>query len=218
MIALLVAIDGPAGAGKSTLARRLAAALGLPYINTGAMYRGLAAAALRRGVEPTDGAGLAALFSGMKFEISRSEDPPALWIDGAPPSPDLATPQVEGCVSLVSSHAAVRTLMREEQRRLGADGGVMEGRDIGSAVAPDASVKIYLVAAEDERVVRRTLEREGADPTGTGEALRTRDALDSEVNPFVPAQDAALIDTTGRDPEDVFGEALALVRGNASRA
>jgi cytidylate kinase len=227
MAARVVAIDGPAGSGKSTLAERLARALGLPYVNTGLMYRAAALRALREGVDLEDGPALAQLARGIRFDLSSRFPPPAILIDGEPPSPDLVVPEVEVNVSTLSRHPEVRTVLRDEQRRLGSGGAVMEGRDIGSVVFPDAAVKIFLVAAPDERVARRVRERrllresdggvsassDGPTPTpDAAEALATRDALDEQVNPFVPAPDAILLDTTGKDPDEVLREALAIAR------
>ena len=226
MAARVVAIDGPAGSGKSTLAEGLARALGLPYVNTGLMYRAATLRALREGVDLEDGPSLAQMARTIRFDLSSRFSPPAVLIDGEPPSPDLVVPEVEVNVSTLSRHPEVRTVLRGEQRRLGSGGAVMEGRDIGSAVFPDAAVKIFLVAAPDERVARRVRERgspqsDGAIPASSdgptptpdvAEALATRDALDEQVNPFVPAPDAVLLDTTGKDPDEVLREALAIAR------
>ena len=225
MAARVVAIDGPAGSGKSTLAEGLARALGLPYVNTGLMYRAATLRALREGVDLEDGPSLAQMARTIRFDLSSRFSPPAVLIDGEPPSPDLVVPEVEVNVSTLSRHPEVRTVLRGEQRRLGSGGAVMEGRDIGSAVFPDAAVKIFLVAAPDERVARRVRERgspqsdgaipassDGPTPTPDVEALATRDALDEQVNPFVPAPDAVLLDTTGKDPDEVLREALAIAR------
>ena len=227
MAARVVAIDGPAGSGKSTLAERLARALGLPYVNTGLMYRAATLRALKEGVDLEDGPALAQVARAIRFDLSSRFSPPAVLIDGEPPSPDLVAPEVEVNVSTLSRHPEVRTVLRDEQRRLGRRGAVMEGRDIGSTVVPDAVVKIFLVAAPDERVARRVRERRGhlkgdaAPPASTdgptstpdvAEALANRDALDEQVNPFVPAPDAVLLDTTGKDPDDVLRAALAIAR------
>lgn len=221
MRAPVVAIDGPSGSGKSTLAFRLAETLGLPYVNTGLMYRALALYALRAGADPGDGPGLARLASNMRFDLDRSRTPPSLEIDGSPPEPALTSPEVESRVSSVARHPEVRTVLRAEQRRLGEDGAVMEGRDIGAVVFQDADAKIFLLAAPDERAARRTREREepaAAQPNPEiAEAMSARDAEDATVNPFVPAADAVVIDTTGRDVDDVFAAALEAVRERLGR-
>lgn len=227
MAARVVAIDGPAGSGKSTLAERLARALGLPYVNTGLMYRAVTLRAMREGVDLEDGPALAQVAREIRFDLSSRFAPPALVIDGQPPSPDLVAPEVEVDVSTVSRHPEVRAVLRDEQRRLGSHGAVMEGRDIGSVVFHDAAVKIFLLAAPDERAARRARERHGPAPSGgapatsTGgppvtpdlaEALATRDARDEQVNPFVPAPDAVPLDTTGKGPDEVLREALSIAR------
>lgn len=219
MVARVVAIDGPAGSGKSTLAQRMAQALGLPYVNTGLMYRAVTLRALRGGVDLEDGPALGEVARGITFDLSSRFAPPSLVIDGEPPSPELVAPEVEVHVSTVSRHPEVRAVLREEQRRLGRQGAVMEGRDIGSVVFPDAAAKIFLAAAPKERAARRVRERQA--PTSIGsqplspdvaEALVTRDARDEQVNPFVPAPDAVPLDTTGKDPDEVLRQSLAIAR------
>lgn len=213
----VIAIDGPAGSGKSTLARRLAVTLDLPYLNTGLMYRALTLEALRRGLDLDDGPGLGALARGMTFELNTTFRPPDLLIDGAEPATDLASPSVESSVSHVARHLEVRAVLRAEQRRLSQRGGVVEGRDIGTQVVPDADAKIFLAAAESERVSRRTRERSDARPEHTGAALAARDALDARTNPLEPAPDAVAIDTTGLDADGVYEAALAVVRDALGR-
>jgi GTPase len=221
----IVAIDGPAGSGKSTLAERLARALGLPYLNTGLMYRALTHSALREELDLHDGEALAQRALHMRFDLDSRIGPPRLVIDGQPPSEGLVSPEVEVNVSKVSSHPQVRTVLREEQRRLGGDGAVVEGRDIGSVVFPDADVKIFLEAAPRERAARRVRERAGSDgqerPRVRSEdvatALAARDQLDERVNPFVPAPDAVPVDTTGKDPDAVFQDAMAIVGSSLGR-
>lgn len=208
----VIAIDGPAGSGKSTLARRLAVTLDLPYLNTGIMYRALTLEALRSGLDLDDGPGLGALARRMRFELNTTVRPPGLLIDGAEPATDLASPSVESSVSHVARHLEVRTVLRAEQRRLSEHGGVVEGRDIGTVVAPDADAKIFLEGAESARVARRTQERSDDRPEHTGAALAARDALDARTNPLEPAPDAVAIDTTGLDADGVFEAALAVVR------
>jgi CMP/dCMP kinase len=205
---LVVAIDGPAGAGKTTLARGLAGALGIAYLNTGAMYRTLAAEALRTGTDPDDGPALAELARSLRFSIEG--DPPGLRVEGRPPGDDLATAEVEAVVSVVAGHPEVRAVLRAEQRRLGAAGSVVEGRDIGTVVFPDADLKIFLQADPEERAARRQAERRRGDPA-LAEALERRDARDARTNPLVPAAEARVIDSTGREADEVLAEALSLV-------
>ena len=209
MSALIVAIDGPAGAGKSTLAHALAKALALPYLNTGLMYRAVAAEALRRGVDPEDDGGLASIARELRFALGPG-DPRSLLIEGSPPGPELTTTAVEASVSRVSSHPAVREVLREAQRALGGEGAVVEGRDIGTVVFPDADVKVFLRAAPAERAARRLAER-GSHDVALAEALERRDALDAQTNPLEPARDAHVVDTTDRDPDEVLRDVLALV-------
>ena len=203
-----IAIDGPAGSGKSTLARGLARSLNLPYVNTGLMYRALTRRVLDDGVDPADEEALVALARTLEVDLDLTLEPPELRIDGRAPGAELATPEVESSVSLVSSHPDVRAVMVERQRALGADGAVMEGRDIGRAVLPDATVKIYLDAASDERADRRSMERGGVE---LAEALERRDRMDAKTNPFVPADDAIRLDTSGLTAEETLAEALAIV-------
>ena len=211
----IVAIDGPAGSGKSTLARRVAEALGVPYVNTGLMYRALTARALRRGLDVEDGPALRNLLDEITFDLDRSSRPPTLLIDAEHPEEELVAPEVEASVSAVSRHPEVRSLMAEEQRRLGAAGAVMEGRDIGSVIFPDADVKLFLQAEPSERVSRRARER--TDGESVERELVERDRRDARVNPFVPAIGAVVIDTTGRTADDVFEEAMSLIEDRVER-
>ncbi len=216
-MAPVIAIDGAAGSGKSTLARALALELGLPYVNTGLMYRAVALRAHREGVVPDDAAALERLARRTRFELDRSLRPPELTIDGERPDEGLTSPEVESSVSAVARHPEVRGVLRAEQRRLAADGAVMEGRDIGTVVAPDAPLKVFLEAHPEERADRRALERE-ADPSRIAEALGTRDELDARTNPLEPAADAVVLDTTGLAPGDVVRRALELARERGLRA
>ena len=215
---LIVAIDGPAGSGKSTLARRLASELDLPYVNTGLMYRALAFEAHRRGVDPDDAAALESLVRTIGFDLDPNVRPPTLRIDAREPADDLTSPEVESTVSRVARHPEVRAVLRDRQRALIEGGAVVEGRDIGSVVAPDAAVKLFLRADVDERIARRASER-WRHPEPVGEALVGRDLADARTNPFVPAPDAVEIDTTGMDADTVLAAALSVVRAKlAERA
>jgi cytidylate kinase len=208
---VVIAIDGPAGSGKSTLARRLALELGMPYVNTGLMYRALALRAVREGVDPDDGPALETIARAIGFDLDSTVEPPALSIDGQAPEDALTSPEVESTVSRVARHLEVRAVFRDEQRRLGASGAVMEGRDIGTVVAPDAPLKLFLEAHPQERVERRAQERD-AHAGEVAESLETRDALDARTNPLEPAPDAAPIDTTDLDADQVLARALELAR------
>jgi cytidylate kinase len=205
---VIVAIDGPAGAGKSTVARALAERLGFRYLDTGAMYRAVTWLALRDGLPLDDGEALAALSEAhpVRFEADGS-----VLVDDADVTRAIRTPEIDRAVPAVARHAAVRAVMRERQRALGevAD-SVIEGRDIGAVVAPSAEVKVYLVADAGERARRRAAERPGSDEEALADDLRSRDNRDAENTHL--AEDAVAIDTTGLTIEDVVGRIEALVR------
>jgi cytidylate kinase len=189
----------------------LAEALGLPYVNTGIMYRALTLSALNRGVDPDDGPALARLMSRLRFRLS-SGIPPELEVEGSSPSSALLSDRVEGEVSHVARHPEVRALMREGQRALGLPGAVVEGRDIGSVVFPDAPLKLFLIAEPDKRGERRAEQRGVTDPDEVEEALLRRDTKDAQVNPFEPAADAIVLDTSDRTVDDTLRDAIAIVR------
>jgi cytidylate kinase len=205
----VIAIDGPAGAGKSTLARRLAVALDLPYINTGLMYRALTHRALLAGIDVEDEERLTTAARSIAFSV-HAGDPPELAIDGSRTVDTLMSPDVEQRVSAVSRHAGVREVFRDRQRTLGAVGSVMEGRDIGTVVFPDAHVKIFLSAASDVRADRRA--REEGRGANAAQTVGARDEIDARTNPFVPASDAYLIDATNLSAEEVFAEAIEFIQ------
>jgi cytidylate kinase len=205
---MIVAIDGPAGAGKSTVARKLAERLGFRYLDTGAMYRALTWLALREGLplaEP-DALGALARRSPIVFdEVGR------VFIDGVDVTSAIRQSRIDRMVPVVARHHEVREVMRERQRELGTHGNcVIEGRDIGTVVAPDAPVKIYLQADPDIRARRRQAERPdiGADALATD--LRTRD--ESDRARMQPAEDAVLIDTTELEVDDVVSRIEELIR------
>jgi CMP/dCMP kinase len=208
---MIVAIDGPAGAGKSTVARDLAARLGFRYLDTGAMYRALTWLAMREGLplaEP-DALGELARRNPVAFDEAGR-----VSIAGADVTAAIRQARIDRMVSVVARHHDVREVMRERQRDLGHQGNVViEGRDIGTVVAPDAEVKVYLQADPDIRARRRQAERPdiGADALATD--LRARDKLDRER--MQPAEDAVLIDTTDLEVEDVVTQIEALVRERA---
>ena len=205
---MIVAIDGPAGAGKSTVARRLAERLGFRYLDTGAMYRALTWLATMRDVPLADGERLGELAA--RYPVVLDEDG-RVWIDETDVTAAIRQAEIDRHVPVVARHPAVRHVMRERQREL-ANGGdaVIEGRDIGTVVVPDAAVKIYLDAATQMRAQRRLAERPdiGADALATD--LRLRD--ESDAARMQPAEDAVLIDTTELDVEDVVGRVEELVR------
>jgi CMP/dCMP kinase len=206
----VIAIDGAAGSGKTTLARALARALDLAYLNTGLMYRALTEAALDRGVDLDDGEALAELTRRLRFALSSGVQP-ELEVEGSPPRASLNSERVDAAVSRVARHPEVRELMRRAQRDLGIAGAVVEGRDIGAVVFPDAPVKLFLRADPAARVARRSEERPAPGPE-VGRLLHLRDARDSVVNPLEPSAGAIVLDTTDSGPQATLAEALALVR------
>lgn len=210
----VVAIDGAAGSGKSTLARNLATALELPYVNTGLMYRALAAAGAREGVPPEDEIGVLGLTRGLRF-ILRVAPPGELEVEGYD-GEELTSVEVESTVSIVATHPAVRAHMRREQRQLGeAHGAVMEGRDIASVVFADAPVKLYLRAPQDLRAERRADERGQAHLDEVATALEARDRRDARTNPHEPAPGAVVLDTSDLDTDQTLQAALVVVRERA---
>ncbi|MEP6758758.1 MAG: (d)CMP kinase [Actinomycetota bacterium] len=206
----VVAIDGAAGSGKSTLSRGLARALGVPYINTGLMYRALTSAALRSSVDLEDQYALIDILGHLRFMVT-GEQPPELEVEGYP-AEALTTREVELTVSRVARHPRVREHMRRQQRALGVAGAVMEGRDIATAVFPDAPVKLFLRADEAERSARRARERASNDPREVARALRHRDERDARTNPLEPAPGAVVVDTGALDADAVLAQALLIVR------
>lgn len=213
----VVAIDGPAGAGKSTLAKGVAVAVGLPYVNTGLMYRAVAARALASGIDPADSTALAEVARGMRFAVGRG-DPPELLIDGLEAPASLRAPEVEAVVSSIAKHPEVRRVLRESQRRTAPDGAVVEGRDIGSVVFPEAEVKLFVTADAVERGRRRARERGAAAASASHhEALAARDRRDDRTTPLLPAPGAVTIDTTNITAEQALAKALEVVREGLRR-
>jgi CMP/dCMP kinase len=209
---MIIAIDGPAGAGKSTVARALAERLGFRYLDTGAMYRAVTWLAMQRGIELGDGAALGELAQG---EPVRFDDEDRVWIAGTDVTSSIRSDRVDRMVPVVARHPAVREVMRERQRQLGREGNVViEGRDIGTVVAPDAEVKIYLTADRDVRARRRMADRPGIGADALATDLRNRDAKDAER--MQPADDATEIDTTSLEVEDVVDRIEELVRARAA--
>ena len=205
---MIVAIDGPAGAGKSTVARALAERLGFRYLDTGAMYRAVTWLAMQRGLDLGVGEPLGEL---ARAEPVRFDEQERVWIAGTDVTSSIRSDRVDRMVPVVAGHPAVREVMRERQRQLGREGNVViEGRDIGTVVAPDAEVKVYLVADREVRARRRMVERPGIGADALATDLRKRDAKDAER--MQPAADAIEIDTTQLEVDDVVERIEALVR------
>lgn len=207
----VIAIDGPAGSGKSTVAKALAARLGLEYLDTGAMYRSVTFAALRRGIDPGD----TDLVGRMALDVAIDVRPDGVVVDGVDASIEIRGPEVSRAVSIVAANAAVRTEMVRRQREWVAarGGGVLEGRDIGTVVFPDAELKVYLTADPEVRAERRSKEVTDLDYETVAADLARRDALDQgrEVSPLAEAEDAFLLDTTGLGVEDIIDVIAARV-------
>ncbi|MDH2428516.1 (d)CMP kinase [Sphaerisporangium sp. TRM90804] len=209
-------MDGPSGSGKSSASRGVARALGLRYLDTGAMYRAITWWLLRQGVDPADPAAVAGRAAEPVLDVATDPDAPGIRVDGVDVSAEIRTQEVTAAVSAVSAVPEVRARLVAEQRDvIGAGDIVVEGRDIGTVVAPAAAVKIYLTASPEARALRRTAELSG---TTTVEAQRAamarRDTLDStrKADPLVMAADAVELDTTELNLEEVISEVLALVK------
>lgn len=208
----VIAIDGPAGAGKSTAARAVADWLGLTYVDTGALYRALALAALEAGVEPDDPHGLVSIAEGAGIRLDRNR----VLLGDRDVTDRIRTPDVTAIVSEVAAHPAVRRSMLDRQRRMAAAGGVvMEGRDIGTAVVPEADLKVYLTASLEERARRRWEEAPAAygSLATVMDTIAARDRSDAgrSVSPLAQAADAAVVDSTDMSIADVVDAIVGLV-------
>ncbi len=205
----VVAVDGPSGSGKSTVSRRLAGKLGGRYLDTGAMYRSITWAVLRSGVDPQDADAVAKVAAETQLEIGTDPVAPHFRADGVDVDTEIRGPEVTGAVSAVAAVPAVRAQLVEMQRAIIAGAGriVVEGRDIGSVVAPDANLKVYLTASAAARAERRSAEA-AADVDATAADLARRDRLDSTraTSPLKQAGDAVELDTTGMGIDEVVGK------------
>lgn len=209
----VIAIDGPAGSGKSTVARAVADRLGLAYLDTGAMYRAVAVAAIQRKVDPDDAPTVAALAREMELSVGDGDSDQVL-LDGEDVTIQIRSPEVTRAVSTVAANPEVRRELVARQREWASahGGGVIEGRDIGTVVFPQADLKVYLTADDGERAKRRSQEMLDLHYDEVAADIARRDHIDStrSAAPLSAADDAVVLDTTGRDIEQVVAEVLGL--------
>ena len=223
---MIIAIDGPSAAGKSTLGRMLARALGLLYIDTGSMYRAVALAVLESSVNATDDIAVGSLAARVDIDLAGDPDALKVTLDGRDVTEQIRSEEVTHMSSVVSTIPAVRRAMVQRQRELGRRGAVLNGRDIGTVVFPDADVKFFLTALPEERAHRRFSEEQTQDSTISFEEtfadMNERDTRDStrSDSPLKAADDAVIIDSTGLSIEESFERMMAVVRektGNGHR-
>ncbi len=207
---VIVAIDGPAGAGKSTVGRAVAARLGLQYLDTGAMYRAVTFAALRRGIDPADETDVASLAAAIEMTLDGS----AVIVDGVDATVEIRGREVTAAVSAVAANSRVRAELVQRQRSWVAEhgGGVVEGRDIGSVVFPDATLKLYVMASPRVRAERRVAEI-GGNVDDVEASIIERDRKDSTRadSPLMESSDAIVVDTTGSSVDEVVNHVLGLM-------
>jgi len=220
---VIVAIDGPAGAGKSTVSRRLAHALGYTYIDTGSLYRAIGWKAATSGVTMEEGPELRELCAGIDVSLKSVGGELRVYVDGADVSGLIRTPKISLAASKVSAQPSVRARLLELQRNMGKDGGVvLEGRDIGTVVFPEAEAKFYLDASPEERAKRRydelTAKGVSADLESTKDEMIKRDRDDSKraIAPLKKAEGAVVIDTTGLTIDEVVAKMKKIVEAAAS--
>ena len=216
---LIIAIDGPSGSGKSTLGRMLARELGLLYIDTGSMYRAVALAVIEStSVSETDGVAVGSLAKRINIDLAGDPDSLSVSLNGHDVSSRIRDEDVTHVSSIISTIPAVRRAMVQRQRELGARGAVMNGRDIGTVVFPNADVKFFLDAVVTERAQRRLDEEREHDPSATYEQvladITERDRRDTtrEDSPLIAAPDAVVVDSTGMSIDDVFHKMVAIVK------
>jgi CMP/dCMP kinase len=208
---MIIAIDGPSGAGKGTIARAVAARLGYRHVDTGAMYRALAWMAIQESVDLADESAIAALAARVRFEIGDG----VVRVDGQDVGGAIRTPEIDRAATAVARQPRVRAVLIERQRQLGEHGCVvMEGRDIGTVVFPSAPVKIFLDASPEERARRRAYDPSHTSGRGAGAIMAERDRSDRTraASPLTQAADAVAIDTTGVSIDEVVRQVLDIVR------
>ena len=214
-----VAIDGPSGAGKSSLARRCAAELGFLYVDTGAIYRTVGLAALRRGIDRKDEQAVAAILPELEIRMGYENGEQRMFLNGEDVSGEIRLPEISMCASDVSAHAAVRDFLMEMQRKLARENCViMDGRDIGTVVLPDAKLKIYLTASPEARAERRMKELQAKGLEQPFEEVlrdiiqRDEQDMNREVAPLRRAEDAVLVDTTDIGFDESFELLCGIIR------
>ena len=214
-----VAIDGPSGAGKSSLARRCAAELGFLYVDTGAIYRTVGLAALRRGIDRKDEQAVAAILPELEIRMGYENGEQRMFLNGEDVSGEIRLPEISMCASDVSAHAAVRDFLMEMQRKLARENCViMDGRDIGTVVLPDAKLKIYLTASPEARAERRMKELQAQGLEQPFEEVladiirRDEQDMNREVAPLRRAEDAVLVDTTDIGFDESFELLCGIIR------
>ena len=218
---VIIAIDGPAGAGKSTVGRAVAAQLGLGYLDTGAMYRGITHAVLQRGVEPSDLAEVAAVVGDVELSVGPGADGGAdvVLVDGEDATASIRGRDVTAAVSAVAANSAVRAELVDRQRAWAAEqgGGVVEGRDIGSVVFPDATLKLFITASPRVRAERRVAEI-GGDVDEVESSIIERDRKDSSRadSPLTEAAGSTIVDTTGMSIDEVVAHVIAMLPASAA--
>ena len=214
----VIAIDGPAGSGKSTVGRKLAERLGLTYLDTGAMYRAVAFAAIRHGIDPDEPDAVAALARAVDIQV----DDDGVRVDDIDATLEIRGPEVTRAVSLVAANSAVREELRTRQRAwaLERGGGVIEGRDIGTVVFPDALLKVYLTASVKVRAKRRAKEMTDLEYDEVAADIARRDAADSgrEDSPLATAGDAVVLDTSDMSIDEAVDELVEMVEERGSDA
>jgi len=210
---MIIAIDGPSASGKSTLGRLVARALNLLYIDTGSMYRAVGLAVIDASVDPSDKEAVTALANEIEIDLEGDPDSQTVLLDGRDVTELIRVEEVTRMSSVLSAIPGVRRAMVERQREMGKRGAVLNGRDIGTVVFPDADIKFFLTAAPEERAERRYIEEQSATYAETLADMIERDRRDSTRadSPLKIADDAIVIDSTGKNIDEVFAEMMTYV-------